>query len=582
MRTIGWLACLVALMGFSCGTGGGSADDDTSTGGTDTWPSGDTDTDTDADTDADADTDTDTDADGDSDSDLDGGPDGGDDGGPSTDECVDEDSDWWCAGLDCNDSDPAINPGTPEVQNNGLDDDCDGETDEIGCQESDCDDPCSNFMLGKSYIGCEYYPTVTVNAALDISGGGFHFAVAVSNTSSDPANVTVTIGTSTVATQQVAVNSVAVITLPWTDLRTSVSNTVLVPDGAYHLVSDRPVTVYQFNPLEYTDGTAYTYTNDASLLLPVNTWGTSYAVASRNTWMFSGSPYPGFYAVVARDDNTTVTITPSATGAATRPGGGLTANSGSVVLGSGDVLQVLSGKAATDDLTGTMLNADKPIQVIGGHDCTYVPKGTPACDHLEESMFPTSTLATEYIVSPPSLPNLAQPKVFRVRIIAIEPGTTLQYDPPDPTFPTGLANPGDYVEIYSTADFKITASQRVLVSQYMTGQGNGAAGDPAMALAVASHQFRTSYLFHAPLNYSSNYVNIIAPATASVTLDGNAVTGWTAVGSTGYSISRVAFTSAGDGNHHVEADAKVGITVYGYGSYTSYWYPGGLNLLDVW
>ena len=24
-----------------------------------------------------------------------------------------------------------------------------------------------------------------------------------------------------------------------------------------------------------------------------------------------------------------------------------------------------------------------------------------------------------------------------------------------------------------------------------------------------------------------------------------------------------------------------GITVYGYGQYTSYWYPGGLNLTDL-
>jgi hypothetical protein len=103
-----------------------------------------------------------------------------------------------------------------------------------------------------------------------------------------------------------------------------------------------------------------------------------------------------------------------------------------------------------------------------------------------------------------------------------------------------------------------------------------------MALAVASHQFRTSYLFHAPVNYTSSYVNIIAPDGASVTLDGAAVTSWATVGSTGYSISRVKFGTTGDGNHRVEADSKVGITVYGYGSYTSYWYPGGLNLLDVW
>jgi hypothetical protein len=116
----------------------------------------------------------------------------------------------------------------------------------------------------------------------------------------------------------------------------------------------------------------------------------------------------------------------------------------------------------------------------------------------------------------------------------------------------------------------------------MKGQSaSGNAGDPAMALAVASQQFRTSYLFFAPVNYTSNYVNIVAPDGASVTLDGKSVANWAAVGSTGYSVSRLKLPGKGDGNHLVESDQEVGITVYGYGSYTSYWYPGGLNLHDV-
>ncbi|MDD5307284.1 MAG: MopE-related protein [Deltaproteobacteria bacterium] len=576
-----WLVCLVAV---SCASGNGApGDDDT---GTDTWTSGDAGTDSDSDADADADADTDADADADTDSDTGSDSDADSDGDTDT-SCVDNDSDSWCAGLDCNDSDSAVNPDVEEVPNNGLDDDCDGETDEATCTDSDCTSPCSPYQLGKSYIGCEYYPTVTLNEQLSSSPNQpslsqVHFAVAVSNTSSDPANVTVTIGTSTVATQSVAADSVALIFLPWTDLRASISGTVKVADGAYHLVSDRPVTVYQFNPLEFCIGALCTYTNDASLLLPVNTWGTRYMVASRNTWVFQTANLPGFYSVVAKEDGTTVTITPSATGMAIRPGAGLTSNSGNVTLDSGDVLQVLSGTSAANDLTGTLLVSDKPIQVFGGHDCTYVPANVAACDHLEESMFPIPTLAKEYIVSPPSLPTMTQPKAFFVRIIAAEGGTTLQYDPPNASWPTGIANAGQYVEIDSSVDFKIKADNRILVSQYMKGMNaGGGSGDPAMALAVATEQFRTSYLFHSPVNYTSNYVNIIAPTGSNVTLDGTAVTSFSPVGSTGFGISRVLFPNGGNGNHKVQADAKVGITVYGYGRYTSYWYPGGLNLDDV-
>ena len=35
------------------------------------------------------------------------------------------------------------------------------------------------------------------------------------------------------------------------------------------------------------------------------------------------------------------------------------------------------------------------------------------------------------------------------------------------------------------------------------------------------------------------------------------------------------------GNHEITGDQPFGITVYGYGAYTSYWYPGGLNLEEI-
>ena len=57
-----------------------------------------------------------------------------------------------------------------------------------------------------------------------------------------------------------------------------------------------------------------------------------------------------------------------------------------------------------------------------------------------------------------------------------------------------------------------------------------------------------------------------------------AVGGFQAIGNTGYSVARVTLSNAGDGNHTVTGDQAFGISVYGYGQYTSYWYPGGLNL----
>jgi len=40
-------------------------------------------------------------------------------------------------------------------------------------------------------------------------------------------------------------------------------------------------------------------------------------------------------------------------------------------------------------------------------------------------------------------------------------------------------------------------------------------------------------------------------------------------------------SNTGTGNHSMSGTMPFGIQVYGYGQYTSYWYPGGLNLADI-
>ena len=104
------------------------------------------------------------------------------------------------------------------------------------------------------------------------------------------------------------------------------------------------------------------------------------------------------------------------------------------------------------------------------------------------------------------------------------------------------------------------------------------AGEDFARLAVATSQFRKSYLFHAPTNYDTSYVNIIALTGAAVNLDGQAVTGFTPIGGTGYSVARKSLSKAGTGNHTASSTEGFGISIYGYGQYTSYWYPGGSDL----
>ncbi len=466
-----------------------------------------------------------------------------------------------------------------------------------------CDGVCAPQNLGESYIGCEYYPTVTGNDVLDY----FQFAIAVANTSNQPATVTIDEGALTApVTFQVAPGDVHVEKLPWQTALKLCSNTTppdgffnvecgalqqqgaLVTRGAFHLRSTQPVTVYQFNPLDYSFGGFFTYTNDASLLLPTNVMTGSYINATYPAWdtaVIGGSQgvFPGLMTITATQDSTQVTVVSKVT---TPGGGGAPAFQAGVpqtlTMNRGDVLEIAG---FTGDMTGSVVEADKPVQVIGGHYCTFIPPTVGYCDHLEESMFPVETLSTKYLVSAPYLPGLSGPKQQITRIVATQANTTLNFDPP----PQGVVNPvtlnnaGDVYEIAQRPeDFLVTANHKILVAHFMEGQdAGGGSGDPAYTLAVATDQYRTSYVFHAPTNYESNFVNITAPDGVTVTLDGTPVTGFTPVGATGFSIARVPLSNGANGNHNATSSEPFGISVYGYGQYTSYWYPGGLDLATI-
>jgi hypothetical protein len=441
-------------------------------------------------------------------------------------------------------------------------------------------------VLGTGNKGCEFYPTVTINSMLSNKAApgatGYHFSVAIGNPGTRTASYTITRGPATIATGTVAAGGVQIVQLPWVGALDAATASALVTSGAYRLVADRPVTVSQYNPLEYISGSTYSYTNDASLLLPVHVWTNSYFVAARNTW----SGYSGFYSVVASQDGTTVSLTPSASGRIIKAGGGVSAmGTGSVALNRGDVLQVLSatggGSPDVSDVTGTRISASRPVEVFGGHDCTDIPYNVTWCDHIEEAMLPVETLSAQYLVTTPWI-ALSMTKDQVVRVIATQAGTTLTYDPPNPAWPSTISTAGSYVELGPTStSFAVTATSKILVSQYMLGQAyGGGAGDPAMALAVPVEQYRNSYLFHAPTSYLANFVNIMVPTGSVVTLDGTAIPAgsFAPIGATGFSVARSALSGAGTGNHSITSADDFGISVYGYGPYTSYWYPGGLDL----
>jgi hypothetical protein len=104
--------------------------------------------------------------------------------------------------------------------------------------------------------------------------------------------------------------------------------------------------------------------------------------------------------------------------------------------------------------------------------------------------------------------------------------------------------------------------------------------DPALVLSPPTEQYRSSYVFLAPNDYNTDFINVIAPEATVVELDGEIVEAglWRDVGEINGEAWRVATIVVSDGRHTIESDSDVGLMVYGYDRDVSYGYPGGLNL----
>jgi hypothetical protein len=214
-----------------------------------------------------------------------------------------------------------------------------------------------------------------------------------------------------------------------------------------------------------------------------------------------------------------------------------------------------------------------------------LPHNRWACDHIEESMFPTQSWGRDIVFSvsetvacQPTVPNM-------VRILSSADRNHIDFAP-SKVHESLLLDKGEFVEFEVTDDFRLTASAAVLVAQFLLGQdyhgrgtsGSFAKGDPSMSLAIPVEQWRKRYPFLIPQTFSDNYVNVIARAHQLVLLDDRVVSGFVPVAGTKMVTARVPLQG---GQHFAESEQPFGIVVYGYAPYTSYMMPGGLDLAAI-
>lgn len=494
-----------------------------------------------------------------------------------------------------------------------------------------CVDACSAARDDRSNIGCEYlavdldneYGEVPFIGTVDAAGE--QYSVVLANPSDVNVEVMVTLNDApfgsapapTLAyTGIVSARSLLRIDLPQREVDGTVvpgdAPGTFVSSHAYRIQTNYPVVAYQFNPI------IQSYSNDASLLIPVSGLDTHYRVLGWPTanpiatpgFPIVGIPDHSYVTVVGVEPETTVTVT---LGGPIVGGGGIPATpAGGVVtatLGPYDVLN-LESDGLPGDLSGTVVVSSAPVAVFSGGERGSAPMSTDGVpthpsgpptdmcctDHLEEQVFPTTAWGKQFVVtrSPvrSSVASWSEPDIYRV--MADKNGTVVTTNLPAPNDRFTLES-NQWRELYAQESFILEANEAVSIEQILVSQGwvqewkPGHGGDPTMTLFPPYEQYRDDYLFLVPDTFTADYVVVAMPQGTVVELDGVDINADEFMRTCTYEeVGAIAGTTyiavtcpVTAGTHRIHGTLPVGIMVYGYYSRGSYGYAGGSNLTRI-
>jgi hypothetical protein len=492
-----------------------------------------------------------------------------------------------------------------------------------GCAAGACVAACASAEQNKSTIGCSYYV-----AQPDIIkvGTGACFAAFIANTWVSPVKITVEragqaldvaamaripsgsgqsltyapLTNGELPPGQVAivflsrfgsalVSCPAGVTPGYTAAPGNVTGTGI--GEAFHITTSAPVVAYDIFPY----GGGQSAATSATLLLPTSAWDTNYIGVNayrKSTAVPEAQP---FLQIVAQEDGTDVQILPVAaitggTGVAPAAAGANAKYS----LNKGQLLQL----EQPVELTGSAIQANKPIGVFGGATCLSVDVSATACDGAHQELPPVRALGSQYVgvryrnrfdaieESPPW------------RLVGAVDGTTLSYEPSAPSGAPTTLNLGQVAEFKSAGPFVVKSqddNHPFYISAHMTGcatvgSSSDCRGDPEFVNVIPPQQYLKSYVFFTDPTYPETDLVVIRSKTngafADVTLDcaGGPLTGWQPAGASGdfeytrFDLVRGNFQKQGscdNGRHEMKSTAPFGLTVWGWGSAAT---GGGLGL----
>lgn len=300
---------------------------------------------------------------------------------------------------------------------------------------------------------------------------------------------------------------------------------------AFRVTTDRPVTVAHIQSDDSVDGGSSS--TGATMLLPEQALGRHYravAYPQVSTPRLSATPGArggaGQIVVIGTQDDTLVTVTaPPGTPLSPAAGGPTIAPGGVFVLtvNEGDYYQLFSAQDG-DDLTGTTIDADRPVAVFSGNiSTTYgvTANGISSPDLAHEQLLPVSAWGKSYAAAQ-LLPetgvcdSLFDPPGSSIwTILADVDDTHVHFGPlagSATTPPDRTLAAGESFRLVVAGSFLVTADQPFLVMQGMDCE-------PTLSSAVATSPWLTDYRFAVLPNFDTA-IAITRPASEAVYLDG--------------------------------------------------------------
>jgi len=339
------------------------------------------------------------------------------------------------------------------------------------------------------------------------------------------------------------------------------------------------------------------FSADAFLALPHQSSGTDYRILSyqnsTNPVIDTSTWLPSQFAVAAFEDNTIVTLTPSAP----TLGGHAAGVPFQVTLQSGQCVQLQTDQRIPGlDLTGSMVSANHPVAVYGSHARTEIPagfintQGNTSRDMLLEAMLPTSVWGHAFVLNAVDVldDGSKNPGGDLMRVLALDDNTTVTVNGVNWV----TLNRNQFADSLIHKPVLVQGTNPLQVGEYFhtsfTGGGNG---DPSLALVPPVDQSYNNFTFFASTDpaFAVQHLAIATEARSkgTITLNGSPIpaAAFTTVPGTynGNSYAFVDWSGLKPGANVITStstpDQGFTILSYGMGPVISYGYTAGALLV---